>query len=213
MKKLHLKLELGQRLLFTSDLHLGHRNVIKFCNRPFENEKEMNEKLIENWNSVVDEKDIIFVLGDTFWFNDSHVIKKVLNKLNGIIYIIPGNHDNFESYHRIADNPRIILCDDRDDKKDAGEQIERQGDMEYVMEIIGYYGCGYQYADTQPNACAVDARDVIAERMAYEAVVDDDLLVEFVVQQCQLFSQLLHFVEFYICVHNNKAILFVRHIF
>ena len=64
MKKLHLKLELGQRLWFTSDLHLGHRNVIKFCNRPFENEKEMNEKLIENWNSVVDEKDIIFVLGD-----------------------------------------------------------------------------------------------------------------------------------------------------
>ena len=112
MKKIHLKLGLGQRLWFTSDMHLGHRNVIKFCNRPFENEKEMNEKLIENWNSVVDEKDIIFVLGDTFWFNDSQVIKKVLNKLNGIIYIIPGNHDNFESYHRIADNPRIILCDD-----------------------------------------------------------------------------------------------------
>lgn len=32
--------------------------------------------------------------------------------MNGIIYIIPGNHDNFESYHRIADIPRIILCDD-----------------------------------------------------------------------------------------------------
>lgn len=112
MKKIHLKLELGQRLWFTSDLHLGHRNVIKFCNRPFENEKEMNEKLIENWNSVVDEKDIIFVLGDTFWFNDSHVIKKCFQRLKGIIYVIPGNHDNFESYHRLSDEPRVILCDD-----------------------------------------------------------------------------------------------------
>lgn len=72
----------------------------------------MGPKLIENWNSVVGENDIVFVLGDTFWFNDSHSIKRVLNQLNGTIYFIPGNHDNFESYHRVADNPRFILCDD-----------------------------------------------------------------------------------------------------
>ena len=112
MKKLHIQLSKDQNIWFTSDLHFGHKNVIKFCNRPFADIKEMGEKLIENWNSCVKENDIIFVLGDVFWFNDSHSIKKVLNKLNGIIYIIPGNHDNFESYHRIADNPRIILCDD-----------------------------------------------------------------------------------------------------
>ena len=72
----------------------------------------MGSKLIENWNSVVRENDIVFVLGDVFWFNDSHSIKRVLNQLKGIIYIIPGNHDNFESYHRVIDNPRFILCDD-----------------------------------------------------------------------------------------------------
>ena len=112
MKKLHIQLSKDQNIWFTSDLHFGHKNVIKFCNRPFVDIKEMGEKLIENWNQCVKENDIIFVLGDVFWFNDSHAIKKVLNRLNGIIYIIPGNHDDFASYHRVVDNPSIILCGD-----------------------------------------------------------------------------------------------------
>lgn len=111
MQKIHLKLSPDQKIFFTSDLHFGHRNVISFCNRPFINEKDMGSKLIENWNSVVGENDIIFVLGDTFWFNDSRAIKKVLNSLNGEIYILPGNHDDFSSYHRV-NNPKIHLCED-----------------------------------------------------------------------------------------------------
>lgn len=112
MKKLHIRLSKDQNIWFTSDLHFGHKNVIRFCERPFEDIKEMGEKLIENWNQYVKENDVIFVLGDVFWFNDSHSIKKVLSQLNGIIYIIPGNHDDFTSYHRVVDNPSIILCDD-----------------------------------------------------------------------------------------------------
>ena len=112
MKKLHIKLRQKQNLYFTSDLHFGHRNVIRFCNRPFKNEKEMGDKLIENWNSTVTNDDIVFVLGDTFWFNDSRSIKKVLSRLNGeTIYILPGNHCDFSAYHRV-DDERIVLCDD-----------------------------------------------------------------------------------------------------
>ena len=112
MEKLNIKLELGQNLFLTSDLHFGHRNVINFCNRPFADVKEMSEKLIENWNSVVTNNDIVFVLGDTFWFNDSRTIKKVLEQLNGKeIYILPGNHCDFDAYHRV-DDPRIHLCQD-----------------------------------------------------------------------------------------------------
>ena len=112
MKKIHIQLEKDQKVWFTSDLHFGHRNVIRFCNRPFANEKEMGEKLIENWNSVVGDNDIVFVLGDTFWFNDSRSIKKALDRLKGkTIYMLPGNHDDFEHYHRV-DDPRIVLCPD-----------------------------------------------------------------------------------------------------
>ena len=112
MQKLHIDLQKGQKVWFTSDLHLGHRNVIRFCNRPFADEKEMGKSLIENWNNTVGDNDIVFVLGDTFWFNESRSIKKVLSQLKGKdIYILPGNHDEFESYHRV-DDPRIHLCAD-----------------------------------------------------------------------------------------------------
>ena len=83
MKKLHITLQENQKLWFTSDLHFGHRNVINFCDRPFSNEKEMGESLINNWNETVSENDVVFILGDVFWFNDSRSIKKCLDKLNG----------------------------------------------------------------------------------------------------------------------------------
>lgn len=112
MQKLHIEISPGQKIWFTSDLHLGHRNVIRFCDRPFTDEKEMGRRLIQNWNDTVGDNDIVFVLGDTFWFNDSHSIKRVLSQLKGKdIYILPGNHDDFESYHRVVD-PRIHLCVD-----------------------------------------------------------------------------------------------------
>jgi calcineurin-like phosphoesterase family protein len=112
MQKIHIDLKPGQKIWFTSDLHFGHRNVLRFCNRPWEDEKQMGIGLIKNWNDTVGEDDIVFVLGDTFWFNDSHIIKKVLSQLKGKdIYILPGNHDDFESYHRVVD-PRIHLCQD-----------------------------------------------------------------------------------------------------
>jgi calcineurin-like phosphoesterase family protein len=112
MQKIHIDLQEGQKIWFTSDLHFGHRNVIKFCSRPFADEKEMEKALINNWNNEVGDDDIVFVLGDTFWFNESRTIKKILSQLKGkTIYMIPGNHDEFESYHRVVD-PRIVLCQD-----------------------------------------------------------------------------------------------------
>lgn len=112
MQKLHICIEENQEVWFTSDLHFGHRNVIKFCNRPFADEKEMNTRLIQNWNNTVKNDDIIFILGDTFWFNNSRDIKKLFEQLKGKqIYVLPGNHDDFEAYHRVED-PRIILCSD-----------------------------------------------------------------------------------------------------
>ena len=52
---------------FTSDLHLGHENIIRFSNRPFSTLDEMNRTLVDNWNSRVTERDDVFVLGDMFY--------------------------------------------------------------------------------------------------------------------------------------------------
>ena len=97
---------------YIADEHLGHANIIRLSHRPFNDVDTMDKVLINNWNSVVTNNDIVFVLGDTFWFNDSRTIKKILSQLNGKeIYILPGNHCDFDAYHRV-DDPRIHLCQD-----------------------------------------------------------------------------------------------------
>lgn len=81
-----------QGIFFTSDLHVGHRNIIKFCKRPWETTEEMEEALIENWNSVITDDDIVFDLGD-FAFAPDRKWKEVLGRLNGQHHLIVGNHD------------------------------------------------------------------------------------------------------------------------
>ena len=49
------------KYFFTSDMHFNHTNIIKYCRRPFKTVGEMNEKLINNWNSIVKYDDIVFV--------------------------------------------------------------------------------------------------------------------------------------------------------
>lgn len=77
---------------FTSDTHFGHANIIRFCNRPFQNVEEMNEVLIENWNKVVSKDDTVFHLGD-FAFGGSSVWNSIIPRLKGHINLIIGNHD------------------------------------------------------------------------------------------------------------------------
>lgn len=110
MDKLNITLKPEQKIFFSSDQHFGHRNVVKFCNRPYADEKEMGKALIENWNNVVGPDDIIVTMGDFFWFNDSQSIKKVVNQLNGTIYIVLGNHDKKESFRR-CDPEKLIILD------------------------------------------------------------------------------------------------------
>lgn len=82
----------GEKLFFTADSHFNHTNIIKFCNRPFKSVEQMNETLIANWNSVISEDDIVFHLGD-FCLGGAAEWTKLLDRLNGKIYLILGNHD------------------------------------------------------------------------------------------------------------------------
>lgn len=76
---------------FTSDIHLGHKNVIKYCNRPFTSIEEMHEYIIKHWNETVKPEDKIYVLGD-FSFSPKWVTELV-PKLNGYKILVMGNHD------------------------------------------------------------------------------------------------------------------------
>ena len=58
-----LRLNRDEKVWFTADTHFGHKNIIRYCQRPFVDVEEMNRVLIENWNSVVSPDDLVFHLG------------------------------------------------------------------------------------------------------------------------------------------------------
>ena len=79
-------------IFFTSDTHWSHTNILEFCNRPFSDVREMNEKLIENWNATVSKDDEIYHLGD-FSFDGPSETFKIIKRLNGKKTFLIGNHD------------------------------------------------------------------------------------------------------------------------
>ena len=88
-------------IYFIADTHFYHKNVIAYCNRPFKTIEEMNEVMINNWNRIVKNDDIVYHLGD-FSLNNNNIIDFV-KKLNGKIYLVRGNHDKkTNSYYNRA---------------------------------------------------------------------------------------------------------------
>jgi len=83
-----------------SDTHFNHKNILEYCNRPFDSIEEMNETLIQNWNETVTNNDLVYHLGD-FMMGISlnrpdesfELLKTFVGRLRGKIRLIYGNHD------------------------------------------------------------------------------------------------------------------------
>lgn len=76
------------RILFISDTHFGHTNMA--LKRGFSSAEEMDEHIIQKWNSKVHKKDTVFILGDITMEKDSY---EILDRLNGYKKVVLGNHD------------------------------------------------------------------------------------------------------------------------
>lgn len=81
-----------KKVFFTSDWHLGHANVIKFDNRPFDDVHHMTRVLVNNFNSTVPPDGITYFLGD-MGLCGTDEMSKVIKGLNGTKILILGNHD------------------------------------------------------------------------------------------------------------------------
>jgi len=97
MKIVHQK----QNIFFISDLHISHKNAIKYDKRPFESLEEMHVELIKNWNSVVGPDDVVYNLGDLS-FGSDEITKWFLHSINGKINHVLGNHDKLEHISKFS---------------------------------------------------------------------------------------------------------------
>ncbi len=122
MKTLHLNIQ-EQNIFFTSDLHLGHKNIIEYCERPFELLEIMNKTIRVKWNNVISEKDIVFILGD-FCFGSRSTWRYFLNQLKGKKYLIEGNHDKSvlnNMFEEVTPMRNIVI--DGDEEISEGQRI------------------------------------------------------------------------------------------
>lgn len=88
---------------FTSDTHFFHKSIMRFCpeTRAGADADEMTDLLIQSWNEQVGPHDHVWHLGDVS-FGQSEKTARALNKLNGVIHLVKGNHDDRNMMNHIA---------------------------------------------------------------------------------------------------------------
>jgi calcineurin-like phosphoesterase family protein len=107
-----------RNIFVTADLHFGHEGILQYTRRPYVSLEEMDDALIENWNSRVHRGDTVYIVGDFAWRRHNHY----LQALNGKKILICGNHDrmnrealgNFTEVHdllvrKILGQP-VVFC-------------------------------------------------------------------------------------------------------
>lgn len=85
-------------VFFTSDTHFNHKNILEYepVSRPFSTVEQMNQEIIDRWNSVVGDDDVVIHLGDFFMGPlDAEEMDNIMHQLKGrSIILVKGNHDS-----------------------------------------------------------------------------------------------------------------------
>lgn len=106
---------------------MGHQNILKYDNRPFETLEEMNLTIIKNWNNAVHSKDCVYILGDLAWKNSLAI--EVLKQLKGRKFLIKGNHDK----------PSEELCKYFEWVKDYAKIVDQSGHNPAEKIVLSHY--------------------------------------------------------------------------
>lgn len=112
-------------MFFTSDHHFGHKNIIQYCNRPFQSVDEMNEELVRRWNEKIGPEDKVYHLGDMAFASSEKETREILDRLHGKIYLIKGNHEKLakacsDRFEWVKDYYELTV---RDDSFAKGKQL------------------------------------------------------------------------------------------
>ena len=131
-------------IFFTSDFHLGHWNIVKYCNRPFKTLEEMDSTIIGKINERVDADDLLIYLGDFCMKSSSEASeapKKAFeyyrNQINckNIIFI-KGNHDKNNSTKTPIES--LVI-------NHGGKRIYLTHDPKYAKDDFEFNFCGHSH--------------------------------------------------------------------
>lgn len=78
-----------------SDFHWHHKNILKHCpttRARYPSVEAMNTMMVEEWNSIVNDGDLVYMLGDIAFCNAEEATR-IMKSLNGDKILVKGNHD------------------------------------------------------------------------------------------------------------------------
>lgn len=110
---------MAEKKFYIADMHLGHKNVLRFDGRPFPNTEYMTEVMVNRWNACVTAEDTVYILGDMFWLGEKESVE-IMRRLNGHKILVKGNHDRVHGrlrfqfdeivdYKEINDGGRLVI--------------------------------------------------------------------------------------------------------
>jgi calcineurin-like phosphoesterase family protein len=103
------------RYFFTADEHYGHRNIIRYCDRPFESVDEMNAELIRRHKAVVGRGDIVVHAGD-FTLGTPRHAHEIMEQLRGDHVFLRGSHDKWmkrpapDIWQKTIEGQLVVVC-------------------------------------------------------------------------------------------------------
>lgn len=163
-------------IFLTGNQQFGRKGAIRAYKRPFDSVDDMNQHLIEAWNSTVADGDIVFVMGNLVW--DPETAEIVLKQLNGTIIALEGEYD--KSIQDVEANPELNINYLPETFKTAPEimmcmsywpMLEWPGKKKGWTSIIGYPDKKYKtsHLENRLNAACdfwnfkpVDAKKVLS---------------------------------------------------
>ena len=160
------------KIFLIGDTHFSHRNIIKYCNRPFVDVDDMNEQLIKNWNKVVGANDIVYVVGD-FALCGKQKIIEIGQQLKGRKRLILGNHDqaSIETYREagfeFVYNHPIVLNDFFIVSHTPMTCLPSDG---VYAQIFAHVHDDPIYATITPRSCCVSAERINYTPIEFEKV-------------------------------------------
>lgn len=168
-------------IFWTSDWHLNHLNIIKYCNRPFSNLEEMNSTIINRFNERVNSDDMCFYLGDFIFKSGSNrgegepdKAMTFRNQLNcRQMIFIEGNHDAKGKNSLRTPIRKIII-------RYGGKDIcmvhsPDHIDWNYSFHICGHVHEKWDFKEFQRNGKRIHCCNVSVERWKYYPITWDEI--------------------------------------
>jgi calcineurin-like phosphoesterase family protein/2'-5' RNA ligase len=119
---------------FIADAHFDHKNIIKYCHRPFSSVAEMNQAMKNNWNNTVGDNGIVYFVGDWSFGRRSRPPAYWKGRMKGNIVSIRGSHDrevggiqfrDFEELHVNGYDFLLIHNPNPNDKRQTEKQKQK----------------------------------------------------------------------------------------